>query len=435
MDPLQTSDLHKIEKWDAYVPDMKGYVAPQQLELLPACASDIATQITTLTREENNCMRNTTSPFLALSVSEEFPATSLTIDGETLTVPVSSREMTFLGGHLGDPLASRQIVSPAAVQISDRGQSFISKSLNGALANIGASHGNYIAETTLASLEVFKTGFHKLLSNAENDRHIATLFVALLVLFTGPAIQVCATHDNFKREVTLPQDLSRGLSVVAMYAGVSDAYMTLAAGCEVICLTYHLYGTLRSDEPSVLPRLHNLSGALPPLCDAFCTWRHCLNSGAAAPPLILFFLRQTPTSATEFEGADATLLCHLAPLAKAYGFNLYLGNFTHTLSSKQTVPHEYKEYDEEIDMSQLELSDDPDEDFEVDTLRRLDGARINLPALVKMATALVETDDVHHEDLIEIDLEQDYEVYDQSIYDTTVIYSETRTVTLLFLAP
>jgi hypothetical protein len=37
MDPLKYSDLRAIDDWAAFKPDMKGYIAPQELALWPDC--------------------------------------------------------------------------------------------------------------------------------------------------------------------------------------------------------------------------------------------------------------------------------------------------------------------------------------------------------------------------------------------------------------
>ncbi|KAJ6545987.1 hypothetical protein DFH09DRAFT_1087949 [Mycena vulgaris] len=60
-------------------------------------------------------------------------------------------------------------------------------------------------------------------------------------------------------------------------------------------------------SPTTLPELDNLAVALPPLCDAFCLWRHELNTGTGAP-LRLFFICPNLKSARVFKGEDAVYI-------------------------------------------------------------------------------------------------------------------------------
>jgi hypothetical protein len=63
-------------------------------------------------------MRDPDAPFVALSVAQDFPATRLTIRGETFAIPISPRDMAFLVTHLGNGNASRHAVSAADVCVT-----------------------------------------------------------------------------------------------------------------------------------------------------------------------------------------------------------------------------------------------------------------------------------------------------------------------------
>jgi hypothetical protein len=91
---------------------------------------------------------------------------------------------------------------------------------------------------------------------------------------------------------------------------------------------------------------------------------------------MLFVLDHRTHCSTEFSEDDATLLCHLAPLAQAYGFKMFIRRLVHTKSTKQEVYHDPKEYfqlTEDIDRSKLRMSDKPRVRYEWDELRTLGG--------------------------------------------------------------
>ncbi|KAJ7679443.1 hypothetical protein DFH06DRAFT_511401 [Mycena polygramma] len=176
--------------------------------------------------------------------------------------------------------------------------------------------------------------------------------------------------------------------------------------------------------------------------DAFCLWRHQLNTGATASRLILFFLKDFPESVVDLEETDdANLLCHLAPLAKAYGFTIYLGRLEQTLSTKQKVPHQYKDHfnlESEIDTSELELSDEPEEDHAWEDLLTLAGDDSGPcdPVLMELASSMVEDVDELYDRLMEMEVDDDQrsvQIVDESNYSTTVIYEESRSASFLFV--
>jgi hypothetical protein len=135
MDPLKPSDLGAAKDWDAFQPDMRGYISPQQLDLWTSCrdvevhmsateprALESSTDHRVLQDQirqftSTDYMRDNDAPFLALSVAKGFPATRLAIRGETFAVPISPRDIAFLATHLGGAGASRHTVSEVEVRI------------------------------------------------------------------------------------------------------------------------------------------------------------------------------------------------------------------------------------------------------------------------------------------------------------------------------
>ncbi|KAJ7459625.1 hypothetical protein B0H11DRAFT_2286324 [Mycena galericulata] len=433
MDPLKLADLLLTEDWNLFQPNMKGYIPPQQLQLRSGF-EDFESQIREFV--DPSYMRGNTVPFLALSVKQPFPTTSLTIRGETFVVPLSAREMSYLTGTvLGDAHASKNTAPGTQLEsISDAGQKTIVEAVGLALRKIDAFWGGLRTERKLATIDVFKAGSHELSTAPTNEDHIATVLVILPSLSTPADIRVQATHAAVTSEVRLPPDLWQTVSAIGTYTGVSDGRIDISAGGEVLCLTYHIFGP-GSDNAWVIPSLENLSGALPMLRDAFCLWRYNLSSdgGAdtrSAPPMMLFFLDDAPKSARDFQDEDATLLCHLAPLAKAYGFTVYIGDVVHTMSTQQEVSHPYKEYDADIDPSELYMSNKPDVDYELKALRTLAGVSVTDPKLVKLATEMVLKDDY----VVEmVDPEEDHDIVDEGIYSWEVVLTHTRKASVLFV--
>ncbi|KAJ7758983.1 hypothetical protein DFH07DRAFT_817818 [Mycena maculata] len=431
MDPLKISDLPAIARdWDGFRPNMKGYIVPQDLKLHPNC-DDIESQIGEFT--STDYMRADDAPFLALSAAQNIPTTTLAIRGETFTVPLSLREIAYLTGtHLGnaDTVAGNEVKFLNATS-----RKAISQTLATVLTNLQVPH-MVIAQTTLVALDVLKGGSRQLSTSPVDTNHFATIFVIFPSL-NPTDIRAYATHGVLTSDVKLPEDLTQSVSAIGMYAGVSDARITVGASDPIICLTYHVSAHPHSDH-AIVPGLENLSGALQPLRDAFCLWRHRLNAGATAeksPALKLFFLENAPAFAHEFAGDDATLLRHVAPLAKAYGFKVYIGQLVHTLSTEQEVSHPYKEYDNDIDIDSLEMDDHPEVDYKWENLLTLGGANAAEPDLLELATEMVQTDWRLQEDLFELDADEDWEGVDESLYSSTVNYTHVRNASVLFIAP
>ncbi|KAF7335558.1 hypothetical protein MVEN_02209800 [Mycena venus] len=436
MDPLKLSALAATKDLSAIKTDKKGYISPQELPFWWDCR-DIESQFNNFTRVD--FMRDNPAPFFASSVSKEFPITRLNIYGETVVVPLSPRDVAFFAGD-----ASRHAVSAPEVVILGQGaKESISRTISAVMGSLKVTDKRDGGQTlALAGLDIFRGGSHKLSTVAKNINHYATIFVILPTFTESTDIRVLATHDAVVEKVRLPEDLSQSVCAVGMFIGVSDARIEVGAGGEIICLTYHASGDPSRVEPFVFPTLENLSGALPPLRDAFCLWRYRLSSGINAPALTLFFLKGFPNSKSTraFKGYNATLLCHLAPLAKAYGFKMYIARLTYTQSATQEVFHPYKEYlglDTDFDPSDLAMSDDPDEEYEWGKLCTLGlgGVSVAQSGLLDLATQLVIADDKLKDQLTDVEPEEESEIEDDSPYSATVNLMHIRRASFLFIAP
>ncbi|KAJ7054687.1 hypothetical protein C8F01DRAFT_1162572 [Mycena amicta] len=437
MDPPKLSNLSAIENWSSFEPDMKGYLPPQNIAIWPDCKG-VKSQLRHFT--STDYMRDNDAPFIASSTSKGFPATRVVICDETFAIPMSSRDFAFLASRLEDPNASRHAVPAANFKIlGDKAKEFISSNEYSILRKL-KTYGECDEEATLERLDLLKAGSHNLETAAKDNNHYATIFVILPTFTDSTVVSVRATHASVVSEVSLPKPLSESISAVGIYAGISNASIEVSGVGEVLCLTYHVSAG-PSAEPTVVPTLQYLSGALPPLRDGFCLWRYRLSANLKAPKLLLFFLDAHPDSASKFTGDDATLLCHLAPLAKAYGFNMYIGRLTRTLSTTQEVYHPYKEYlglDMDFDPSVLEMPDDADVDYEWGNLRSLGGVAVTASgaqAVLDRATRLVKTDSVLKDQFEELDIEEEHEIEDDGCYFATVSYEHIRSASFLFIAP
>ncbi|KAK7055839.1 hypothetical protein R3P38DRAFT_2849239 [Favolaschia claudopus] len=195
-------------------------------------------------------------------------------------------------------------------------------------------------------------------------------------------------------------------------------------------------------QTCIVPRLDNISGALAPLRDAFCLWRYKLSSGANAPPLMLFSLfKGHPTRAREFQGYDAELLCHLAPLAKAYGFQLYITELHYYQSEEEQFCHPESEHLDDFDPDSpewnSELSSRPKVFWEWDEILGLDGRKYDPQVpddFWETAFALVERNPLLYRELVDLSYEEEHELVSDS-YWATVEYTQFRRGSYLLLIP
>ncbi|KAJ7615384.1 hypothetical protein FB45DRAFT_243301 [Roridomyces roridus] len=428
MDPLMLSDLASLNDWDAFQPNLKGFMPPQDLELHPDC-EDVETQIREFT--DSSYMRDNDAPLITSVSVQNLVTTSITIGGEIFTVPLSSRESSYLMSK-GDASASRFTVPGDQVQfVNSSSLKFITETRSSVLRKLRVSD-ILVTDTSLVGLDVFINGEHRLSTGVVDTNHFATLFVILPSL-TPADVGAYVMHRGVIADTKLPQDLSQAASAIRIYAGLADARIQIASGGPIVCLTYHILARPNSD-PALVPRLANLAGALSPLRDGFCLWRHKLTTTTGAPKLILFFLDGSPTYAGGFAGVDATLLSHLAPLAKAYGFKLLLGRLTHTMYTVQEVDHPYKEYYNDIDINDLSMDDDPKESWKWEPLTTLGGVKVvDGDNLLDLAAEMVKNEERYKEMILEVDLEEGFEEMDEGIYATTVKYTHTRTASVLFI--
>ncbi|KAJ6477678.1 hypothetical protein C8R45DRAFT_1157581 [Mycena sanguinolenta] len=432
MEPLKLSALPDVEDWGTFKLDMKGFIPPQKMDLWPGCAN-IQDQLRHFT--SSDFVRDNDAPFIALSVSKKFPTTRLTICEETFAVPVSSRDMAFLATHLGNGAGSRHTVSATKVSIlSDAAKKMIGSTSQAVLTKLKALDGDGGHKIIFGGLDAFKAGSHYLETTPTDENHYATIFLVLPTFTDSVDICVRAAHDSVVSRVKCPKGLSQTACAV-------DTHIEVGPGNEVICLTYYASVDPDSGPSQVIP---TLQGTLPPLRDGFCLWRHKLDCGVRkTPKIMLFLLVGHPGSAKDFNGDDAALLCHLAPLAKVYGFNIYIAQLHLTMSTTQEIQHPYKEYDFDFDPSVLEMPDDEEVVYKWKELRSLGGVPVEPQDLLKPAEKMVKTDEYLKDRLADLDVQEHHDFVDDTSYYSTVRYTHSflnsayvaRKVSILFIAP
>ncbi|KAJ7866685.1 hypothetical protein B0H13DRAFT_2066461 [Mycena leptocephala] len=362
LDPSATAD------WNAFESDRRDYTP-----LWPSC-DDIENQIGQFS--STDYMRDNMAPLLGVSNpartkpgNASAPTTRLTVRGEGFEVP---GDIEALVAHLGDSRVSRHTVSGQDVEILDDYAGSISDTHNDILTKLKVVHegpagGILATKTTLAALDVFGDGSHQLSTTANNNRHLVTIFI-ILPLVTAPGkLRMHITYETASEH----QDISVRGGAIGLYTGVSEsgARFDVARAGQVICLTYHTF-VVCSYGPFRVPKFQYLFGGLTPLPDAFCAWNHLLKS----PALMLWLLHGSPKSAEDLEGVDAILVCHLAPLAKAYGFKIHICSLVYTLSTERGIRHRWVGMGEfDIDPSKLHMSPDAEKDYEWQSLYTLEG--------------------------------------------------------------
>ncbi|KAK7017384.1 hypothetical protein R3P38DRAFT_2987152 [Favolaschia claudopus] len=436
MDPLEFSALHTVEDWNAFKPDMKGYTAPKDLDLWPECDT-IEDQLRKFTLAEFLGIGH--APIIAVSSSKWFSNTQIIVYGETFSLPLSPRESAFLSAHLGHCHDPRLPLPESEVKLTnEEARRDVWQISSKARDEIQALDGDRRNEEVLRGLNVYKSGSHQLESVAKSLFHYATVFVIFPAFTNGVDVHFRASHKSAISKVQLPKDLGETMSAVTVYTGVTDLYIEVSGG-EVLCLTYHVSAPAHTN-PLLIPALSNISGSSAPLRDAFCLWKYSLLHGRDTSPLMVFFLHGSPTHARDFErrSDDATLLCHFAPLAKAYGFKLYIAECIYTQSTEHEIYHRDDEYIECCDdrrFRRMRMSDKPEEDYEFVGLTTLGGDPVANEGLLTLASKLIQRD-VYLQDQIQfLNYDKEYDIVDQVRYISTVKYKHVYSATVLFVAP
>ncbi|KIY64340.1 hypothetical protein CYLTODRAFT_105987 [Cylindrobasidium torrendii FP15055 ss-10] len=198
-----------------------------------------------------------------------------------------------------------------------------------------------------------------------SGKEYATMFILLPSRLQGVNFTAASRGSASGVYTIIPRkELQDSAFAVGVYNGISNASLNVSGGT----LAYFTY-TVTSTSSSV-PTMAALSGASTSLRDIFCGWRAGLSNPASKLKREIFFM----LDAEDVENledmccdADAVLLANVAPLAKAYGFRLYIGRLIHErLSSPQQVLHPYKEpfnSSDDVDLEDLDMESDAEEEY------------------------------------------------------------------------
>ncbi|KAJ7035515.1 hypothetical protein C8F04DRAFT_1258727 [Mycena alexandri] len=432
MDPLPLNGLLVTEDWDGFNPDKKGFISPQEAEFDTTGGSDIKIPFQQL---GGQCYARTSARFVAHSRAKRIPALRLSVRKEVVILPSPPREIAFLKGHVGNA-ESNYSVSGSEIELLGDTKKRIKEQCAKALDKLKVADGAPLVTTTLEKLEVFPAGVHRLSTTRTNESHFATVLVVLPAVSSGLGnIRLRATHNMVTNGVDLPKDLTQSITTIAFYTDLSDVRIGVGAGCEIICLTYHASGFSRTRGPWDVPRLEGRLGPQPLLRDAFCRWNQAIVRGENHPKLIVFCLDHQPASASGFKGRDATLLSHIAPLAKAYEFSVYLCQLAHLMYATVDVYHKGYLDNENVDRSQLSMPDCPGEESVLEKLTTLAGAPIENEGLLEIAWDVVMEDEHLRTQLLKLPFKAKHQVEYTKGSWAQVEYTHSRNATLLFIAP
>ncbi|THV04357.1 hypothetical protein K435DRAFT_774464, partial [Dendrothele bispora CBS 962.96] len=254
------------------------------------------------------------------------------------------------------PLHDLEAVGPVEYTVEDDGlktsnprwEPFVSGKIAGPLEKMNANPD--LQWIFLSSLTIQPGPVNCRLSVPKvDDDHYATAFVFLPTDSTS--LRVEASYGEAVEHFEIEEDLSFSTQIFVCYTDID--HVKVKSTHSVSYLTYNIFG-LDSDDESI-PSLSNISPVVPELRDIFRTWKWLLQnkedrSAKDAPAHILHMLESEGDSlSSESECDDNTLIAHLAPLAKAYGFSLLLVKARHIRQSEHEISHEYKEYEEIFD--------------------------------------------------------------------------------------
>ena len=172
-----------------------------------------------------------------------------------------------------------------------------------------------------------------LISVHEDSHTYAFLSVILPSPHSGGQLQL--RH----KETTKTFSTSGASFMSSIAVGAYDSVSQIVTPVESGYLVYLSYELSVLGEAYAIPRLPQLDGASARLQQVFRSWRQALDTTSDAdevdedsstPSLLLLKLnhkyevKSLNFKATSLEGSDRLQLSYIAPLAKAYGFNLHL---------------------------------------------------------------------------------------------------------------
>ncbi|THU87275.1 hypothetical protein K435DRAFT_842589 [Dendrothele bispora CBS 962.96] len=230
-----------------------------------------------------------------------------------------------------------------------RWDTFVSEKIAGPLTKMNAN--SISRQTFLSALTVQFGPMNCRLSVPKVDvAHYATAFIFLPTNSTS--LKVKATFGQTVKRFKMTGDLSFSAQIFVCYAGIDQ--IKIQSTDSISYLTYNILAAVPHNpavRPESTPSLSDISPVVPELRGVFRTWKWLLQnrqdlSAKDVPAHILYLLKSKYDCVNSKR--DKALIGHLAPLAKAYGFDLRVVELRHVMRSYHEIYHPYKD-DDEID--------------------------------------------------------------------------------------
>ncbi|KIY64335.1 hypothetical protein CYLTODRAFT_425304 [Cylindrobasidium torrendii FP15055 ss-10] len=449
MDPFPASSNISavLLDWDSYDPGNKGYVAPYGPGVgLPLEEKSIQDNFREIRYDPS-----ANDPVLskAVKVATAFPSISvLGQDDDVVSFPLSKRESSYLSWHYGIKVNPYTLAIPSTMfRINNpKWATSVLAASESILSSMRATNNNAYALNLigLTIKEPDNKGYVSV-GRPASGKEYATIFILLPSRLQGVGFTAVSQGSGSDVYTIIPcKELQDSAFAVGVYNGTSNASLNVFGGT----LTYLTY-TVSSTSPSV-PDIAALSSGSTSLRDIFCGWRAGLSNPASTLDREVFFMFIDADAVECLEDVyydeDAILLANVAPLAKAYGFRLYIGCLTHELvSPPQQVLHPYKEHlgsSDDIDTDELDVGSNAEEQYTWRFLE-LSGAPAGQKIEERLQMAAKRVEDgkkwvpvnkgIGVIDIDDCEFEPEFEIVDDGPFYASVIVKEIRHASFLIV--
>ncbi|THV04358.1 hypothetical protein K435DRAFT_961965 [Dendrothele bispora CBS 962.96] len=335
MDPLPFDELHSDSDSEAFSPsNMKGYLPPAKIDRYIDVVGGI--------RKHTKDLRVKPLPIAAMISCSDPPQPGL-LDSSGQRMPLHDRD--------AEPteFLEYSVKNDKLKASNPRWDTFVSEKIAGPLTKMNAH--SISRRASLSALTVQSGPMNRRISVPKVDvAHYATAFVFLPTDSTSLKVKVTSgqTVERFK----MTEDLSFSAQILVCYTGIDQ--IEVESTHSISYLTYNILAVAPRNlviQPESIPSLSDISPVVPELRDVFRTWKWLLQntrdvSAKNAPEHVLYMLNSSGCVSSE---RDKSLIGHLVPLAKAYGFGLRLVEVRHNTRSVHEIDHPYKEYEEIFD--------------------------------------------------------------------------------------
>jgi hypothetical protein len=233
--------------------------------------------------------------------------------------------------------------------------------------------------------------FTRPISEDDADTKIGDLIALLPSLFQGGQLQL--HHAGESKSLNLAHQSGLSTSIVAAYSGVEHTLSGVTSGYR-LSLEYDIVQSMAHAEQR--PMLPEMQGATQKMHHVLLSWKQADESGEA-PEFLACLLQHKYAAMQGFRarslvGADALLVSHLYPLARALGFRIYLAHVSLSVSTRAHAAdygygrrgyrsgwgYDDSDDDEEIDEGEFEDDDDREEFLRITRVVDLRGMPVDV---------------------------------------------------------